>query len=124
VDYGVYHLDYPALNANLSGSWSHALDAGALLVGALVCLAGAWRSQLERATWVAVAVVLALFTVDEVSSLHAEIGGSRYGKLLYAPILAVLVYGVCTRSTCLTPTTSRGRWDGGTVAGPSSAWWR
>jgi len=94
VDYGVYHLDYRALNANLSQSWSHLLDAGALLLGALVCLAGAWRSQLERVTWVAVAVVLVLFTVDEVSSLHAEIGDSRYGKLLYAPILAVLVFGV------------------------------
>jgi len=94
VDFGVYHLEYRALNANLSQSWSHVLDAGALLVGALVCLAGAWRSPLERATWVAVAAVLVLFTVDEASSLHAEIGGSRYGKLLYAPVLAVLVYGV------------------------------
>ena len=94
VDYGVYNLRYGALNANLSESWSHVLDACALLLGALVCLAGAWRSPLERATWVAVAVVLLLFTVDEVSSLHAEIGGSRFGKLLYAPILVVLVYGV------------------------------
>jgi hypothetical protein len=94
VDYGVYNLRYRALNANLSESWSHVLDAGALLLGALVCLAGAWRSRLERATWAAVAVVLLLFSVDEVSSLHAEIGSSRYGKLLYAPVLAVLVYGV------------------------------
>jgi hypothetical protein len=29
-----------------------------------------------------------------VSGLHAAIGGLRYGKLLYAPVLAVLVYCV------------------------------
>ncbi len=94
VDYGAYDLRYRALNANLSMSWSHVLDAVALGVGVLVCLAGAWRSRREQAAWTAVAVVLVLFTVDEVSSLHAEIGDSRYGKLLYVPILAVLVYGV------------------------------
>ncbi len=94
VDFGVYHLDYRILNANLAVSWSHVVDAGALAVGALVCLAGAWQSTRQRATWIAAAVVLILFFADEVSGLHAEIGALREGKLLYAPILMMLVYCV------------------------------
>jgi hypothetical protein len=94
IDFGVYHLDYRILNANLAVSWSHVVDAGALAVGAVVCVVGAWRSPRERATWIAVALMLTLFTIDEVTALHTEIGDLRYGKLLYAPVLAVLVYGV------------------------------
>ncbi len=39
VDFGAYNLRYRTLNANSSASWSHAVSAGALAVGAAVCLA-------------------------------------------------------------------------------------
>ncbi len=87
----MYHLDYRLLNANLSVSWSHVVDAGALAVGAAVCLTGARRRPQQRATWIATAAVLALLFADEVSGLHAQIDAHRYGKLLYAPILVILV---------------------------------
>jgi hypothetical protein len=91
IDFGVYHLRYTILNASSASSWSHAVAAGALLVGAAVCLAGAWRLPRQRAAWVATAAILALFFIDEVSGLHAQIDALSHGKLLYAPILLVLV---------------------------------
>lgn len=94
IDFGVYHLQYTLLNANLATSWSHAVDAGALAVGAGVCVIGARRQPAWRATWIVTAVILTLFVIDEVSGLHAAIGTPRYGKLLYAPVLAALVYCV------------------------------
>jgi hypothetical protein len=94
IDYGVYHLEYEALNANLAVSWSHRVDAAALGVGAVVSLLGARRWPERRATWLATAAMLALFFIDEVTELHTKIGGLNHGKLLYAPLLAALVYCV------------------------------
>lgn len=94
IDYGVYHLEYEALNANLAVSWSHAVDAGALGVGAAVALIGARRWPTRRATWLATAAMLALFFIDEITELHTKIGGLNHGKLLYAPLLVALVYCV------------------------------
>ncbi len=42
----------------------------------------------------ATAGILALFFVDEVSGLHAHIDALSYGKLLYAPILVIMVFCV------------------------------
>lgn len=94
IDYGVYHLEYEVLNANLAVSWSHKVDAAALGVGAAVSLLGARRWHERRATWLATVGMLALFFIDEVSELHTAIGGLNHGKLLYAPLLAALVYCV------------------------------
>lgn len=94
IDYGVYHLGYGILNANLATSWSHALDAWALAAGAIVCVAGAWRHLHRRAGWWATATMLALFFVDEISGLHTAIGGLYLGKLLYAPVLVLLAFSV------------------------------
>ncbi len=94
IDFGVYNLRYTILNANSSASWSHGVTAGALGLGAAVSLAGARGQPERRATWVANAAMLALFFADEISELHTEIGSLSYGKLLYAPILAVLAYCV------------------------------
>ncbi len=94
IDFGVYHLEYRILNANSAASWSHVADAAALALAVAVCLAGARRLPEQRATWIATAAVLALFVTDEVSGLHAEIAAVNYGKLLYAPVLAALVYCV------------------------------
>lgn len=94
VDFGFYRLRYALFNANLAASWSHAVDAAALAGGVAVCLAAAWRAPRQRATWVATATVLLFFASDELSGLHTTIGDLRYGKLLYLPLLAVLVYCV------------------------------
>jgi hypothetical protein len=94
IDFGVYHLHYRIFDANSAASWSHLLDAGLLAAGAVVCIAGSRRQPAQRATWIATAAILALFFLDEASGLHAAIGTPRFGKLLYAPILAVLVYCV------------------------------
>jgi hypothetical protein len=91
VDFGVYHLRYAIFDANLAASWSHAVDAAALAAGVAVCVLGARRSPSRRLTWIATATILVFFVGDEVSGLHAAIGGLRYGKLLYAPVLALLV---------------------------------
>ncbi len=63
-------------------------------MGAAVSLVGARRWTERRATWLATAGMLALFCIDEVSELHTKIGGLNHGKLLYAPLLAALVYCV------------------------------
>jgi len=94
VDFGAYNLRYRTLNANSSASWSHAVSAGALAVGAAVCLAGAWRLPRQRAPWIASAVILTLLFADELSGLHAHIDALSHGKLLYVPILLALVYCV------------------------------
>lgn len=90
IDFGVYHLRYAIMNASLSSSWSHAVAAGALALGAAVCLAGERRSRTQRATWITTAAILVLLFVDEASDLHAHIDALSHGKLLYAPILLVL----------------------------------
>jgi hypothetical protein len=101
IDFGIYHLRYGILNANSAASWSHVVVAGALALGAAVCLAGARRSPRQRAAWIATAVILAVLFVGDVSPLHAEIDALNHGRLLYAPILSVLAYCVwrLTRSS-------------------------
>jgi hypothetical protein len=92
VDYGVYGLRYWIFNANSDASWSHGVVTGLLGIGAAVCLAGAWRLPGQRAAWLATAAILALFFVGEVSEVHAEV--DALSRLLYAPVLVVLVYCV------------------------------
>lgn len=94
TDFGAYHLRYRILNANSNASWSHAVDAGVLAVGAAVCLVGARRLPRQRATWIAIAAILTLLFADEVAGLHVRIDSLRYGKLLYAPLLLALVFCV------------------------------
>ncbi len=92
IDFGVYHLRYTSLNANSSESWSHRVVAGALGAGALACALGAWRARSGRAAWIASAIVLALLgLVNAISGVHAEIDALNHGRLLYAPLLAVMV---------------------------------
>jgi hypothetical protein len=99
-DLGADDLRIPLLNANVASSWSHLADAAALLAGAVVALLGARRSSAKRGPWISVAVTLVLFFADEVSSLHSHIdrltrfGGISYGKLLYVPLLVLLVISV------------------------------
>jgi hypothetical protein len=92
VDYGVYDLRYWMLNANSPASWSHGVVAGLLGVGAAVCLMGAWRLPQQRVAWVATAAILALFCIGEVSEIHAKI--DALSRLLYVPVLAIMVYCV------------------------------
>lgn len=92
VDYGAYGLRYWMFNANSPASWSHGVVAGVLGVGGAVCLVGARRLPRQRAAWVATAVILTLFCVGEVSELHAEI--DALSRLLYVPVLAIMVYCV------------------------------
>jgi hypothetical protein len=105
IDFGVYQLRYRIFDATSAASWSHLTTGGALAVGAVVCFAGARRLPMQRATWIATGVILALFFIDEASGLHADIDSLNrslnYGKLLYAPILVILALCVwrLTRGT-------------------------
>lgn len=95
IDFGAYHLRYRILNANSAASWSHLVVAGVFAVGAVVCVTSAWRSPASRAAWLATGVMLVpLFFVGEAAGVHAEIDALSHGRLLYAPILALLVYCV------------------------------
>jgi len=95
LDFGAFDLKYRLFDANRVESWSHILDAAALAAGTAVCVAGARRTEKRsgaRRAWAITATVLALFVLDEASGLHSRIGDLHNGKLLYAPILAVLAY--------------------------------
>lgn len=95
VDFGVYDLRYRIFNANSAASWSHVVVAGTLVIGAAVCVLGAQRSPARRATWIATVLVLApLLFVNAAPAVHSEIDDLNHGRLLYAPLLAVLVYCV------------------------------
>lgn len=91
IDFGIYGLRYSVLNASLSSSWSHRVTTGALALGAAVCLIGARRLPRDRAVWMTTAAILTLLFIDEVSGLHTRIDALSHGKLLYAPLLVVLV---------------------------------
>lgn len=88
LDLKIYQFRVRVLDANWQFSWSHDLDTLALAIGVVVTAVGARRHPRHRALWSASAVILALFLLDEVSPLHAEIG--HVSKLLYAPILVGL----------------------------------
>jgi hypothetical protein len=102
LNFGLYHLRYRILNANSAASWSHIVATASLAAGAVVCITGARRARSQRATWIATAVVLGLFFIDEVSGLHARIDALNHGKLLYGPVLVVLAVSVW-RLTIHTP---------------------
>ena len=116
LDFGAYDMRYAILNANSSASWSHGVVAGALALGAIVCLLGAVRLARRRLAWVLAAAILALFFADEVSGLHAHIDALSsadavgYGKLLYAPILIGLV--VCLARLQIGAAHARTLWAG------------
>lgn len=86
---GFDHLQTSLINANWEFSWSHDLDTILLGIGVCGSLVGARASRARRGLWIVTAVILGLFFLDEVSTLHGEIGDLE--KLLYTPVLAVLV---------------------------------
>ena len=100
IDFGVEHLRNQIFDASSALSWSHHADAAALAVGAVVSLLGAWRSAGQRRLWAPLATILALLFLSEVSSLHAHVDQLSYGKLLYAPVLMILVMCVWRLATC------------------------
>jgi hypothetical protein len=86
---GFDHLRTSVINANWEFSWSHDVDTLLLAIGVCASLVGARRWPAYQRLWIVTAAILGLFFLDEVSSLHGEIG--NLDKLLYAPILIVLV---------------------------------
>jgi uncharacterized membrane protein YfbV (UPF0208 family) len=89
-----FELDTPRvalLNANDQTSWSHIATAGALAIAAVIAILTAMRPGHQRALWGPVAGVLALLFVVEVSSVHVIVDRHSFGKLIYLPLLAVLV---------------------------------
>jgi hypothetical protein len=95
IDWSADRLDIKIINANLGFSWSHDLDKLILGTGVIAAVGGALRPGRHRRLWITTASVLALFLIDELSPLHAQIGDVHFGvgKLMYAPIL--LVIGIC-----------------------------
>jgi len=97
VDSHFYALGIRLLNANLASSWSHRADAAILAAATIVAILGALQSGARRRLWISIALIMVFFMFDEISSLHAHVdhltrfGQISYGKLLYAPILLVLV---------------------------------
>jgi hypothetical protein len=89
-----FELDTPRvalLNANDQTSWSHIATAVALAIAAVIAILTAMRPGHRRTLWSAVAGALALLFVVEVSSVHVIVDRHSYGKLIYLPLLAVLV---------------------------------
>jgi hypothetical protein len=89
-----FELDTPRvalLNANDQTSWSHIATAVVLAIAAVIASLTAMRPGHRRTLWGAVAGVLALLFVVEVSSVHVIVDRHSYGKLIYLPLLAVLV---------------------------------
>jgi hypothetical protein len=79
------------LNANAQASWSHIATAAALAIAAVIAILTTTRPGRRRALWGAVAAVQALLFVVEVSSVHVIVDRHSFGKLIYVPLLAVLV---------------------------------
>jgi hypothetical protein len=89
ISLGFDHLRISLINANWEFSWSHDVDSVLLAIGVCVSLLGARASETHRRLWIATAAIFALFFLDEVSNLHGQL--RNLDKLLYAPILVVLV---------------------------------
>jgi hypothetical protein len=66
------------------------VDAATLAAGAAIALAALVRRAREPIAWVLLATILALLFLDEISGLHARVDTLDHGKLLYAPLLALL----------------------------------
>jgi hypothetical protein len=89
LNLGIDNLGVRALDANWEYSWSHDVDTLVLAFGVVITAGGARRHRRQRALWAATSAILTLLFLIEVSPVHAEIG--HVSKLLYAPILCVLV---------------------------------
>jgi len=94
IDFGTDDLRIGLLNANVDTSWSHRATAVALAVGAGVALLRAARSPDRRAWWGGTGVVLILLFMTEASPLHVQVDRLTAGKLIYAPLLVVLLVSV------------------------------
>jgi hypothetical protein len=79
------------LDANWQFGWSHDLDTAILAAGLCAAIAGALRDASRPWIWRSTAAILGLFFLDEATPLHATIDSSRFGKLVYVPILLGLV---------------------------------
>jgi hypothetical protein len=89
-----FELDTPRvtlLNANSQASWSHIATAAALAAAAVIAMLTAMRPGQRRTLWGAVAIVQALLFVAEISSVHVIVDRHSFGKLIYLPLLTVLV---------------------------------
>lgn len=109
---GLDQLRTSVMNANWEFSWSHDADTVLLAIGVYASLVGARAPGPHRRLWAGTTAILALFVIDEVSALHGQLG--NLDKLLYAPVLAVLV--VCVwRLTAETHERALVRWGLGTL---------
>jgi hypothetical protein len=79
------------LDANWQFGWSHDFDTAILAAGLCAAIAGSVPAASGRWIWRSTAAILGLFVLDEATPLHATIDSSRFGKLLYVPILLGLV---------------------------------
>jgi hypothetical protein len=93
IGFGADHPMPALLNADSSSSWSHRAVSAILVLATASCLLGAVRFRPERGLWATAAVILAFLSIDELTTLHAQIDDATWGKALYAPILLVL--GIC-----------------------------
>lgn len=79
------------LDANWQFGWSHDLDTAILAAGLCSAIVGAVQDASRPWIWRFAAAIFGLFFVDEATPLHAAIDASRFGKLVYVPILLGLV---------------------------------
>jgi hypothetical protein len=91
VDFGVDHPRIRLLDANVDSSWSHRASVAALAAGASVALLAAARSIPRRAWWGAIAGILIVLCLVEASPAHVQVDRLPSGKLVYAPLLVLLV---------------------------------
>jgi hypothetical protein len=90
IDFGADDLRISVLDAGSSSSWSHGVIAAMLAAATAVAVIGASRSETHPTLWGVAAGILGFLTVDELSSLHAQIDQISWGKAIYAPILLAL----------------------------------
>jgi hypothetical protein len=79
------------LDANWQFGWSHDLNTAVLAAGLCAAIAGSTRAASRQTIWRSTALILGLFFLDEATPLHAVIASSKFGKLVYVPILLGLV---------------------------------
>jgi hypothetical protein len=91
IDFGVDDPRIRLLDANVDSSWSHRATSAALAAGAVLALLAAVRSTAQRAWWMATAGILILLCLVEISPAHVQVDRLASGKLVYAPLLVVLV---------------------------------
>ena len=79
------------LDANWQFGWSHDLNTAILAAGLVAAIAGSVRTVSRHRIWWSTALILGLFFLDEATPLHSVIDSSKFGKLVYVPILLGLV---------------------------------